>query len=158
MTIAVQFCVLAHHAVTTPEPTCCIVFYIYKIAGLVVDIYKIAGLVVDIYKIAGLVVDIYKIAGLVVDIYKIAGLVVDIYKIAGLVVDYGISNTVSQQAAFSFAYIQHRRLSGKLWYLQHICVGDTIVYHKANKMMSVDNSLNKSIRRKQNRRILKISD
>ena len=31
----------------------------------------------------------------------------------------------------------HRWLSGKLWYLQHSCVGDTIVYHSASDMVYV---------------------
>ena len=30
----------------------------------------------------------------------------------------------------------YRCLSGKLWYLQHNCVGDTIVYHWASNMVS----------------------
>ena len=43
--------------------------------------------------------------------------------IAALVVNYGISIT-----------IKNCWLSGKLWYLQHNCVGDTIVYHKGSIM------------------------
>ena len=31
----------------------------------------------------------------------------------------------------------HHCLSGTLWYLQHNCVGDTIVYHKASNILFV---------------------
>ena len=34
-------------------------------------------------------------------------------------------------------YYVARWLSGKLWYLQHNCVGDTIVYHKASNVCLV---------------------
>ena len=32
--------------------------------------------------------------------------------------------------------LQYRCLSGKLWYVQHKCVGDTIVYHKDSDKIS----------------------
>ena len=35
----------------------------------------------------------------------------------------------------------NRRLSGKLWYLQHICVGDTVVYHSPSDMSCLETSL-----------------